>query len=170
MVTKATEKATEPTKPSQSWGERHDNLMRLHKWAEMILTATADVEGMIHLEQDAVRLRGEIQAAGAKIAAAQEATTKAEATQRQAEARLAETEQRVTAAITKITAAHAEATSKAAQADADAKTKGDALRADLAAKHATLVGEQQKEIAGLERTKARLEADIKALRERVGAL
>jgi len=122
MVTKATEKAAEQT-PSQTWGERHDNLMRLHKWAEMILTATADVEGMIHLEQDAVRLRGEIQAAGAKIAAAQEATTKAEATQRQAEARLVETEQRVTAAITKITAAHAEASAKAKSGDLDAARK-----------------------------------------------
>lgn len=156
--------------PHKTWGERHDNLMRLHKWAELILTATDDVENMLHLEQEAGQLRTKIEGYQGQIATAKQAAAAAEAQQRAAEASLTNTQARAETEIRVLNTKIGEVDATAKAAAAKAAREAERVAAELTATHAMLVETQNKEIAALERTKARLEADIKALRERVGAL
>lgn len=153
-----------------TWGQRMDLLRAKRKDAENTLAVLADLEGMANLEQEAGHFRTQIEGYRTQEASAKQAAATAEAQQRAAETSLANAQARAETEIKTYNAQIAEVATAGAQAETEMRTRLETLNSDLVARHTQLVAQHDKEIRGLEATKARLEADIKALRERVGAL
>lgn len=153
-----------------TWGTKADHLKGLRRQAEYTLACIVDVEGMADLEQEAGRLRTQIEGYQAQTDKAKQTAATAEAQQRAAETSLANAVSQAEAETSTLNARLIGLAQEVRAGEAEATRAATARTEKAQTEHARLVEGHNKEIAALERTKAKLEADIRALRQSVGAL